>query len=210
MTLLSDFKTLIGVTGTGSDQFFVDYYINPALERAAVLATNYKETTVTLTAGTQDYDLTSSSIASPVVGSGGVQGIHFGGQLLPYEYMDEFYFPTPTTMYFVEGDRVRTGPFTFRYNAYYTKPTVTPSYIETDAPTNLFPALLKYSQALYRFAELTGGPTGGVERVREDNLERSYGSIETQKALIVDSMKVAEQMMMQFNGKNIFKSIQVI
>lgn len=212
MTLLDDFKTTIGVTGTDNDQYYIDYYLTPAIDRATVLATNIKKTTVQLTQDTQTYDLTDSNIASPVVDAAGVQDLLVDGSYISsLQYKRDFYFPTPTSLFVVDTSISFTGPMTFKYNEFYSKPTTTPT--ETNAPTVLWPAIIKYAQGLYQLDQLTDGSSAaGVERKREENLEVSYGSLDNRRQVIDDSMKLAEQMMIQNGARSrlVFNSIQVI
>lgn len=177
MSLLSDFKTMSGATE--GDQFIIDYYLAPAINRASSLSNNKKRVEITLTSGTNSYNLTSSAVASPVVSSAGIQELSFDDAWnCGYRYKDEFYLSNPTTLYFVDASNI-SGTIAFNYYAYYTIPTLTPT--ETDAPTKLFPAIIKLAKAYYMLDGITsnaGSGTGGemVTSYREENLSKNYAS----------------------------------
>ena len=210
MSLLDDFKTVIGVTGTSNDQYYIDYYLKTAIDRASVLSTNYKQTVVTMVSGTQSYDLTTE--ASPSVGSAGIQDLVLDGSYdLPLEYKRQWYIQGLTTLYIVDADDTYSGTMEFKYNEFYSKPTIDPT--ETNMPARLFPAVLKYAQGLYELDSLvSGGVSGGIKRKKEADLEIDYGSVDSRQQMIVDSMKLAEQMMIQNGASSIlnFASMQVI
>lgn len=176
MALLDDFKTSVGITGaTPTDQYIIDYYLTPAIDKASELSSNIKQTEITLTQGTNSYDLTSSSIANPVVSSAGVQEIIISDyEMLPYDYKRDFYFSTPTTLYFVDADEI-SGKFTLRYNEFYSKPTTAPT--ETNMPSRLFAPVLKWASTYYKLIQLTSSSEfGGIKSIRESNLEKDFGS----------------------------------
>ena len=177
--LLDDFKTSIGVSGTVSDDYYIGYFLKPAIDRAAVLATNIKQTVITLANGTQSYDLTSSSIASPVVGAAGIQELVYDESIYwPYDYKLDFYIDDLTTLYFPDSTMPITGEFTTKYNAFWAKPVGGDTPVETDMYTRLFPAVLKWANSEYMLKQITtGDKDGGVESKREENMQVSYGAI---------------------------------
>lgn len=212
MTLIADFKTSIGETGSSNDQFYLDYYIKEAIHRATVLSTNTKHTTITLTSGVQTYDLTSSLITSPVVSVAGIQDIVIDDAFVSsLAYKVDFYLSDVTTLYIPKLTDAFTGTIAFNYNEYWTIPTTAP--VETNLPTKLWGAVMKYSEALYWLAQIRKGSTSsGIEKKREENLEVSYGSIDSRQKALMDSIKQAEQMMISAGASSrlFFNSIQVI
>lgn len=211
MTLLADFKTTIGVSGSTNDQYYIDYYLRPAIDKASALSKNYKITTVTLSSGVLTYDMTDSSIASPVVADSGIQDLVIDGDYVStLRYGTDYYIKDLTNLYIMDTQRTNVGSITFKYNAYYSKPTVTPT--ETDAPSTLFPAIIKYAEALYRLSQLRDKTTGGISSKSEDGLSVSYGSITEQELMINKSIEEAEDEM-RFNGgisKSMFYSVQIV
>lgn len=210
MGLLADFKTATGESG--NEQYYIDHYIKPALDRCAVLATNIKKTSVTLTSGTQSYTLTSSAVASPVVASAGVQDVVFDGDYVTgLIYKRDWYIQGLTTLYFVNLSDVYSGTFTFKYNGYFSKPTT--GYDTTDCPDPLQPAVLKYAIALYGMGKVTAGDTSkGIEQKREDNLSITFGTLEDRLEVFKAQLELAESMMRNQGAVSAlsFASIQVI
>lgn len=197
MGLLDDFKTKTGATET--DQYLIDYYLKPALDKASSVTNNKRKTVVTLTQGVNSYDLTNASIASPVV-TGGIQQISIDDDYQTgYVYKDHYYFSDPTTMYFVNAD-IASGDFEFNYFAYYTIPDISGAYVETDLPFRLFPALLRYANGLYakdKINDYSNIESGGIQSKSEYNLSVSYGSqdirikaLDSQMNDAVNEMKV--------------------
>jgi hypothetical protein len=183
MSLLGDFKTASGATE--ADAYLVAYYLAPALNRASELTNNRKNTTVTLSAGTQSYDLTSSAIASPVVSYGLQDLADWTAGLI---YKTDFYFSDPTTLYFV-SNTVQSGTMEFDYYSYYKIPENTYTGAdETDLPTNLWPAVIKLAKAYYaEDGMLSGGGTGsGVNgqsnlvELQEANLRKKFAGAGSQ------------------------------
>jgi len=209
MGLLADFKTATGESG--GEQYYIDYYIRPALDRATVLATNIKKTVVTLTSGTQSYDLTSS-VADPVVGSSGVQDIIFDGEnVTGLVYKRDWYIQGLTTLYFVDSTDTYSGTFTFKYNGFFSKPTTGDD--TTDCPAVLQPAVLKYATALYGLDKIgVGDYNKGVVRKREENLDVDYGDVTGRGEELRNQLELAENLMRQQGAVSAlnFASIQVI
>lgn len=214
MGLLADFKTALGLTGTSNDSFYISYYLTPAIDRAAALATNIKTVTVTLTPGTQTYTLTSSAVASPVVGSAGIQDLVFDGEYSTnLQYKRDYYIKDKTTLYFVNSGDTYSGTFSFKYNGLFTKPVSTETDT-TDMPSILNPAVLKYATALYALAQIVkaSGTGSGVESKSEDGLSVSYGSTTGRKQVYNDEIAEAEDMMRQCGASSSlrFFSSQII
>jgi len=171
--LLDDFKTATGATE--ADQFIIDYYLQPALIKCAEFSNFKKKTIVTLVSGTQDYDLTSSSIATPVVANG-VQAVSYDDNFPnELEYKDEWYMKDPTNLFLVDPDTTSSGAFEFNYYSFFSLP-VLPS-TDTDLPDILKPSVIRYAKAVYledgqaNLASGSGsGNTGGaVTEIREAN-----------------------------------------
>ena len=202
MSLLDDFKTAIGVTGTSNDQYYVTYYLRPAIQKASSFLVNVKETTVTLTPGTQTYDLTSALIASPVVSSAGIYELIYDSNFISYyQYKKDFYIRDRTTLYFVDSDFILSGTYKFKYRAYYTTPTISP-YVETDLPDELFPAIVSWSSAKYGIEQLGGNRTTGVMSKSEGNQSVSFGSIDSQVKALQTRQSMAEQEFMDYGAQS--------
>jgi hypothetical protein len=210
MTLLADFRTISGIASTVTDQFIIDYYLRPAIDRASEICLNYKLTEITLTNGTQSYNLTTS-VANPVVSASGIESVVIDGDVYTYlQYGRDFIIQGLTTLYIVDSTKVFGGTMQLKYNAYYTKPTTAPT--ETDLPTNLWPAVIQYANAVFQLQNLTNASeaNGGIERKKEDNLETTYGTIDARKTILEGVKKDAENSMQRINGKPRFDFIQVI
>ena len=213
MTLLSDFKTEIGETTNDNNQYYIDNFFRPALDKLSQLSANIKKTKVTLTNGTQSYDLTTS-VADPVVGDAGIYEIVFDGEFhFPYNYKREVVLSDPTTLYFVDSDTPITGDLSIKYKSYYSTPTWSdPTYTETDAPARKLVYVKQWAVAHY-YQSLTArsNSSGAVEEKKEDNLMIRYGNLEERMNGIMAEKRAAEEGMRDGGlGDFDFYSIQMI
>ena len=213
--LLIDLKAELGITGTDSDAYLLKYMLVPAVNQATILSLNLKMTTVSLTAGTQEYDLTSSSIASPVVSAAGIQELIWeDGYDWAYNYKIDFQIKNKTTLYFVDSTVPSTGELEFKYNEWFTDPT---DSADGNVPTILKPAVLKWSTAEYGLKQLdkmTGvaDGSGPVVSKSEESQTVTYGGITPQRRGLMESKREAENEMIDkgANSKFDWFSIQVI
>jgi hypothetical protein len=207
MTLLSDFKTEIGVTGTSQDQYFVDNFLRPALDKLTQLCVNIKTTKVTLVSGTQSYNLTS---ANPSVGAGIYELVFDGTYSFPYYYKRDVVLQNPTTLYFVSANLVSSGTLDLKYKAYYSSPVVSPTYVETDAPSNKLVYVKQWAVAHYKEMQtLIGSEDGAIQSKSEDGLSVSYGGDQMN---IHANQKKASEVGMREGAQGDFKffNIQVV
>lgn len=213
MSLLDDFKKAIGETGTSNDDYYISAFIRQALDRATELTVNHRVTEVTLTDGTYEYDLTSSSIASPVVPASGIESIIIDDdQMLEYNVNEDFYVKDLTKLYFPEPEDIG-GTFKFKYNLYYSTPTVDgETYTETDAPTRLLPHIKDYAKVLYQIEQVeVGNASGGIEEKQESNVRTKYGSVDTRTKVLYARLNAIERRIKQSGiGKRGFYQVQVI
>jgi len=214
MSLLDDFKTATGATE--SDQYLIDYFLKPSIDKASELSSNKYEVTITLTSGTSSYDLTDSSVCSPVVPAAGVQTVIVQeSDLQSYILGTDYYVQGLTTLYFPSSDIVPGGSYDLVYNRFYSKPTTDPT--ETDMPTYLFPSVIRHSRALYRLDQLgagasaSGGVRAGAVKLREANLEVDYGTnSQSRISLLQGELLDAEKEMLSLGGASNFFSIKRI
>jgi hypothetical protein len=211
MSLLDDFKTQTGASE--ADQFLVNYYLKPALNKASEVTNNKKRVTVNLTSGVNSYDLTDGDVASPVITTG-IQEIAFDrGYFCSYIYKDEFYLSNPQTLYFVNPESL-VSQIEFNYYSYYSIPTLTPTYTETDLPNELWPAVLLYATALYGKDKVTSPANGGsVQQIQEYNLSKSFGTQTTRLDAYESRIKEAIKEMKTVGGwaqRALIYSIQIV
>lgn len=212
--ILDDLKTDLGITGTSSDAYLLKYGINPGVVKATTLSTNVKLTTITLTTGTQSYDLTSSAIASPVVSAAGVQDLMWDVNYpWAYDYKVDFYIQDSTTLYFVDSTIPVGGELKLKYNEFFSNAT---DSVDTDAPDILHPSIKKWALAEIGLKELSRGAAGesggSVEEKSEEGMRIKFGAISSNKETLLAMKSDAENEMIDLganSGFNFF-SIQAL
>lgn len=208
MTLLNIFKELAG--NSKSDSFNISIYLQKALDKCASVVSNKKYTSVNLQSNVFEYDLSDVSVASPAV-SVGIQQISVDSMFpTGYVYNDEFWFSTPTTLNFTNDRALYNGKFEFNYYSFFTLPTlVGETYTETDAPTRLFGAIANYASVLSQLDELASGDK--AEKIREANMETTYGNISSQKSNLLKKLDDAvSEMKLQGGGRGLMFTRQII
>jgi hypothetical protein len=212
MTLLSDFKNIIGITGTSQDQFLIDYYLSPTIELVSKYSTNYKIITVKQQSGVQEYDLTDSAICTPVVSSGGVESVVHDGSIFYNLQYNKDYVIENNVLKIVDPLNTYNIDTRYKINEAYTDPSIDIGppvvYTETNMPTKFFNAVVRYAKGIYNLSEIENG--NSIDRKREDNLDVSYSGASNRITAIEKSMKEARQEIIRLTGKNLFDSIQVI
>ena len=207
MSLLDDFKIASGATE--ADSYLVNYYLKPALVEAAKVTNNIKSTTLTLSTA-KVYDLTSASIASPVV-SNGVQDLVYPSEYL--EFGKDFYFNTPTSLTFVDTPNISS--MEFDYYSYYKTPTGDYTGAnDTDADEIMWPAIIRIAKGIYAKDGLVTGAGNGsgvnsrsnVTEIAEANLRVKYGSSSTSsQTQQIDAMiNDAKNELRTINGRSLF------
>jgi hypothetical protein len=185
MTLLARLKALI--TTTLTDQQIVDNILVPSLDKMAEYVTNYKYAEVVVNNNTKTYNLTS---VLPT--SGGVQDlIDVAGDGGLY-YLQDYYFSDKTTLFFVKNSP--DGTMQLTYNSFFTKPVLTPTYIETDCPVIYWNVVLDYAVALFNYNTSTLMTNGSVVTERQEaNIRIKYS--DQQIETLSKNLEIAEARM---------------
>lgn len=193
MSFLDNFKTKTGATE--SDQYLIDNYIQPALDYVASITNNRHNIEVDLINNQTTYDLSGDVV-------NGVQEIAIDNEYnVPFNYTEDYYFSDPVTLTFVKPP-LTVGEISFNYFAYYSIPTLDP-YVETDLPAKLWPAVLRYANAIYakdKINDYSNNNSGNVSSKSEFNLSVSYGSL-TERLKVLDmQVKDAEKEIKKIGG----------
>lgn len=194
MTLLELLKEKIGST-TKSDSFLIEVYIAPALDKISSIFANVKETTVSLSRGKQEYDLSDEDYASPVV-SNGVQDIKIdlNDDDVYLRYNTDFYFSDRKTLVIVP-DVLGNMEFTFKYNSFYKLPTLSndssPVYTETDLRSDMFNSVSDYANLLYR-KDLILSDDSNISSKTEENISTTYSSTNSRLTAINNQLSAIE------------------
>lgn len=210
MSLLEDFKTTIGETETSNDALYIRTYLQPILDIASKYFDRSTETSVSFN-GSLEYDLTDASVASPVVGAAGIQTIRvLQSELSYFTFGVDYRIKDRTSLYFPDSHRVPTGTRVIRYNPYFSTPVAAADpdpYVETDAPSEIFPYLIDWAEAHYQIKQIMNTSNNlGIEEKREANMSVKYGNVGTRIKLLegVKSASIAEIMALGNNAYGLY------
>jgi len=220
-SFLNRFKNLIQYSnGIDKDQYFIDEYISPSIEKATSKSVNYRYTVINIITSSKapnapiSYDLTQSSIASPVVPPQGIQNIIYDRYVFnPFVYKEDFYIQNKTVLYLLRNLYSATQLY-LKYNQYYTVPIIpinNDTYIETDLPTPLWKVTLRYAMTLY-FIDIVTAPNYAIEK-QEANLKTKYFSSTESTASLQGQILNLEKEMTQIGATsrpNLIRSHQGI
>lgn len=217
MNTLAKFKKKLGITTYADDSYLVEEYLNPALDIISSLVVNDYWCKLTLSANTNEYDLTDTSIVNASVEEGVAKVVIEDYWQYDYAYNKDFWIKDRTTLYFPDVDIVSAGEFEFKYARFFKHITAVDGdddyseYIETNIPDELIPYVIKLAILSKKIEDIDlGSVDGGIEEKAEANIRTKYGSVGDRKRnLEIKVNAVKKDIKKTSYGRKSFYSIPV-